>query len=77
MFASSLTITNNNMTTQEWILNCKRVAYRNASINRKTQESPQTFYRKALETIRYYKNSNSHNVPTIQAYCNLMGYSTY
>jgi len=65
------------MTTDQWINNCKQVAYHNSAINRKTEESPIEFYRKALEVIKYYRIANSHNVPTIQAYCNLMGYSTW
>jgi len=53
------------------------VVYKNASINAKVRLGASTFYKSALETIRYYRNANSHKVTTIQAYCNLMGYSTY
>lgn len=52
----------------------RNAAYKNAAINAKVRLGASNFYKNALETIRYYKNANSHNVPTIQAYCNLMGY---
>jgi hypothetical protein len=60
-----------------FINNCKKAVYANAAINAKSELGPKRFYSEALEVIRYYKSNNSHNVPTIQAYCNLMGYSTY
>ena len=61
----------------QFIYNSKRVIYANAAINAKVIIGSQKFYKDAIEVIKYYKNANSHNVPTIQAYCNMMGYSSY
>jgi hypothetical protein len=63
-------------TIDQMINRQKMVVYKNAAINAKMRLGASNFYKAALETIRYYKNANSHNVPTIQAYCNLMGYSS-
>jgi hypothetical protein len=60
---------------QNDISRINQVAYRNAAINAKAKIGPASFYSSALEAIRHYRHANSHNVPSIQAYCNLMGYS--
>jgi hypothetical protein len=57
------------------IENSKKAAYKMAAINAKVSIGPKRFYADALEVIMYYKTANSHKVPTIQAYCNFMGYS--
>jgi hypothetical protein len=59
----------------EKINHLKLVAYKNAAINTKQSIGADVFYKNAIETIKYYKSCNSHKVNTIQAYCNLMGYS--
>ena len=63
------------MTTDQFIQHGKQVCYKNAAINAKQRIGSANFYKQALETIKYYQTANSHKVPTIQAYCNLMGYS--
>ena len=47
------------------------------SINEKINHLKLVAYKNAIETIKYYKSCNSHKVNTIQAYCNLMGYSEW
>jgi hypothetical protein len=61
---------------QNYINHIKQVAYKNAAINTKVNIGPKAFYSQALEAIRHYRHANSHNVPNIQAYCNMMGYSS-
>ncbi len=68
---------NNTNAIDELINSHKLVIYKNAAINRKIEVGPKAFYTDAIETIKYYKSVNSHKVDTIQAYCNLMGYSSY
>ena len=63
-------------TIDNFIFHSKEVVYRNAAINRKTEVGPAQFYKDALELIRYYKGVNSHKVTTIQAYCNICGFSS-
>lgn len=67
----------NNNTIDEIINRHKLVVYKNAAINRKLEVGSKAFYKDALETIKYYKSVNSHKVNTIQAYCNLMDFSSY
>ena len=69
---------NNQVETIHQMINRhKLVVYKNAAINKKAEVGPKAFYKNALEVIKYYRSANSHNVPTIQAYCNLMGFSSY
>ena len=59
----------------QFVIHSNNVVYRNAAINRKLEVGPLKFYQDALELIRYYKGLNSHKVASIQAYCNISGFS--